>query len=364
MGSENPLQTTPTNSEQSSDRDYQTQILAEYNALRSEIIHRMGVRHQIVAFSVVVLSAVLAFDAQPNTLVAYPILGLFLALGWAHNDFRIGEIGEYVRTHIEEQLPGLKWEKHFYNIKKRKQPLRYVLRATILSAGGIIIGTQLLAIVVSFFRQHASRPNLIWLPIDGIAIVLTGIVLHWRKRVYRKKNASEKVKRSVLFISNSELREHFRNNTRQDLKIVTPAIMTEELAAKLQRRGKETKTEVPLKGEWWTSSSAKKPNKVCESLDFIDESIAPYMTGPVAISFANVGSVETFHYHKKHWEVYFSEHKLGVQYRMTGRQQVETKTMDEGGTILFAPGVIHKMDVHGLTIVLELPAVKGDREVQ
>jgi len=364
MGSENPSQTTSANSEQIDARDYQTQLLAEYNALRSEAIHRMGVRHQIVAFSVVVLGAVLAFNAQPNTLVAYPILGLFLALGWAHNDFRIGEIGEYVRTNIENKLPGLNWEKHFFNIKKKERPFRYVLRATILSAGGIIVGTQILALVVPFFQQTAPRPNLLWVPIDGVAIVFTAIVLHWRKMVYRKKCCPEKAKRMVLFIPNSELREYFRNNTRQDLKVVTPAIMTEALAAKLQRRRKETKTEVPLNGVWWTHSSAKEPNKICEALDFTDESISSAKTGPVAISFANVGSIETFHRHKEHWEVYFSEQKLGVQYRLPGEQQVETKTMDEGGAVLFAPGVAHRMEIHGLTMVLELPAVKGDREVQ
>ena len=76
MSENNSSQKTPTNSEQTNNRDYETQLLAEYNALRSEVIHRIGVRHQIVAFSVVVLGAVLAFNSQPNALLAYPILGV------------------------------------------------------------------------------------------------------------------------------------------------------------------------------------------------------------------------------------------------------------------------------------------------
>jgi len=364
MSSENPSQIESVNFKQTDTMDYHTQLLTEYNALRSEVIHRMNARQQIVAFSVVVLGAVLAFNAQPNTLLVYPILGLFLALGWAHNDLRIGEIGEYVRTNLEDKLLGLNWEERFLEIKKKKQPLKYVLRATILSASGIIVGTQLLALFVPFFQHDAPVPNKAWIFVDSVAIVLTAIILHWRKLLYWKKDNFEKIKRKVLFIPNSELREHIRNNSRQDIKIVASAIMTEKLAAKLQRRGKDTKKEVPLDDMWWTHSSEKEPNKICEAIDFTKKSIALAEKGPVAISFADVGSVETLHYHKKHWEVYFSEHKIGAQYKLPGKEQLETRTMDKGGAILFAPGVIHRMDIHGLTIVLEMPAIKGDREIQ
>jgi hypothetical protein len=321
----------------------------------------MGARHQIVAFSVAVLGAVLAFNAQPNILVVYPILGLFLAMGWAHNDFRIGEIGEYVRTNIEDKLQGLNWEKHFYDIKKKKQPFRYVLRATILSAGGIIVGTQTLALIIPFLQKNTTRPPLLWLPVDGIVIVLTAIVLHWRSMVYRKNKSPEKLKRAVLFIPNTELREHFSKNSRQDIKVVTPAVITEALAAKLRKRGKDTKMEIPLDGACWTHSPAEEPNKICESIDFTDVPIVFDKAGPVAISFANAESVESFHCHKKHWEVYFSEKKLSVKYKLPGEQNIETMTMNEGGAVLFAPSVLHKMDINGLAIVLEMPAIKGDR---
>ena len=171
-------------------KDYQAQLLAEYNALRSEAIQRMDKRHQIVTFSVVVLGAILAFDAPVSTLLAYPILGLFLALGWAHNDFRIGEIGEYVRTRIETQLPGLNWETHFSDLKKRRQPFRYVLRATILSAGGVIVGTQLIALIILYLKA-TTPPNRWLVGINIGAILLTVVILHWRKLLYRRKKTDE-----------------------------------------------------------------------------------------------------------------------------------------------------------------------------
>jgi len=139
--------------------------------------------------------------------------------------------------------------------------------------------------------------------------------------------------------------------------------MTEALAMKLRARGKDVKEEIPFEEICWTHSSAKEPNKICESVDFTDELIKPAAVGPIAVSFANFGSIETFHYHKEHWEVYFSEHKLTVEYKLSEKSLIEKEVMDEGGAIVFAPGVAHKMEIRGLTIILEVPAVIGDREV-
>jgi len=187
MSGQDSVRASRGNVNQGGHGDYEAETMAEYSALRAEIIHRMTMRHQIVAFSVAVLGAVLAFEAPANTLLAYPILGLFLALGWAHNDFRIGEIGEYIRTQIETKLPGLHWETHFSDLKKNRIPVRYLLRATILSAGGIIMGTQLLALLVPLCQQPASELSPCLIVIDAGAIATTAVVLHWRKLVYLRK---------------------------------------------------------------------------------------------------------------------------------------------------------------------------------
>ncbi len=169
------------------------------------------------------------------------------------------------------------------------------------------------------------------------------------------------MKRSVLFIGKKELLAYFNANERQDIKIVTPLIMTKELAKKLIKRGKIVKEESPLKGNNWSHSLAENPNRICESNDFNDELIMPNSNGPVSISFANIGSIESFHYHKEHWEIYYSEHKISSTYRLSKNSDVLTKTLEDGGAIMFTPGVIHKIEVHGLTIVIETPAVPGDR---
>jgi hypothetical protein len=170
------------------------------------------------------------------------------------------------------------------------------------------------------------------------------------------------MKRAVLFISNSELREQFCKNSRQDIKIVTPAIMTKVLAEKLKRRGKEIKEEEPLCDIYWTHSEANEPNKICEAMDFTNGSEIFSERGPMAISFANKESVESFHYHCKHWEIYFSNFKIGARFKLPGMEPIQTMFMDEGGAVIFSPGVEHCMEIHGLTIVIEVPAVEGDRE--
>lgn len=170
------------------------------------------------------------------------------------------------------------------------------------------------------------------------------------------------MKRKVLFIDKQELLEQFKKNSRQDIKIVTPSILTEKLATKLTQRGKEVKKEIHLKGDHWIHSFANEPNKICESMDFTNDSLMfPESKGPISISFASIGSVEDFHYHNAHWEIYYSEYKLASEYKLSINSQVLTKTLLEGGLMLFTPGVLHKMEIHGLTIVIESPAVIGDR---
>jgi hypothetical protein len=166
-------------------KDYQGQLLAEYTALRAEVLQRMATRHQLVTFSVAVLGAIIAFEAPTSTLLVYPVFGLFLALGWAHNDFRIAEIGKYVRKHIETELPGLNWETYFFNIKSPGPNLWHVLRATILSAGGIIVGTQWLALLIPLLKNQS--PSTWVFVLDVLVMLLTLYILYSRKRHFRKK---------------------------------------------------------------------------------------------------------------------------------------------------------------------------------
>ncbi len=85
------------------------EILAEYSALRDEIIKRIDIRHNIVIFTLIFAGTFLTLSTQiieQSTLLLlfYPILATFLAALWAHSDIRVSQIGEYIRNNIEAKL--------------------------------------------------------------------------------------------------------------------------------------------------------------------------------------------------------------------------------------------------------------------
>ena len=79
-------------------RDPTTFLLAEYDALRGEILKRSEIQHQLLSFSLAALGALMAVGLKdsPSALLAYPILVLFLAVGWVYNDLQIAQIGLYI----------------------------------------------------------------------------------------------------------------------------------------------------------------------------------------------------------------------------------------------------------------------------
>jgi len=172
------------------------------------------------------------------------------------------------------------------------------------------------------------------------------------------------MKRDLLIIPLEELTRHFETNERQDIKVVAPSILTPELFEMLTKKGKRLKPEEPLKGNRWESSYKPEPNKLCESSDFIFE-IPAETKGPFTISFANEKAVQEEHYHKYHTEIYFSEHRINGYFRKYS-EDIE-KAVDfelrNGGLVLFQPNIIHYVELSGLTLILETPALEKDREV-
>ncbi|NTW48951.1 MAG: hypothetical protein HGB19_04315 [Chlorobiales bacterium] len=167
------------------------------------------------------------------------------------------------------------------------------------------------------------------------------------------------MKRTVLIIPKEELAKQFSANARQDVKVVAPNILTEELFLFLEKN-KFLKPEIPLDGQVWSHASRTQPNHVCISSEFFKgEPSDP--TGPFALSFANEKAEQQSHYHRRHIEIYFSEHPLRASFRTLAEKRVRKINLGKGGALVFAPGVIHQMELGGLTMVLEVPAVSNDK---
>jgi hypothetical protein len=160
--------------------ELRTEILAEYSALRAEILKRMEMREQLLSFTLVIAGTFLSLGAQEGVsaliLLIYPVLAVFLAMVWKQNDTRVWEIGEYIRVCLEAKgggksgLDGLRWE----NILRDARPFR---AEKIISAGGVFIAADLLALVIAILRLTFSVEVAVLLACDLLAIILTITVL-------------------------------------------------------------------------------------------------------------------------------------------------------------------------------------------
>jgi hypothetical protein len=163
--------------------------LAEYKALRDEVLARIGMRNQIVNFAVIVLAALFAVSARdggvpggtsPAVLLAYPILAFFLARGWVNHDTRIGEIGEYIRTRLENGSSGFQWDGYLFG---KYQGEKHWVRPEAFFAAGLFAGTSALVTVLAV-RAATLTPVLTGLLVlDLLAIGWTVVSVGRRSQI-------------------------------------------------------------------------------------------------------------------------------------------------------------------------------------
>jgi hypothetical protein len=169
------------------------------------------------------------------------------------------------------------------------------------------------------------------------------------------------MKRKVLAIPREEIEAHFAENSRQDLKMVNAEILSYDLFKVLKARGKDLKMEEPLLGMIWSHSGPDQPNKVCAAGDFADLQLPQYASGPFGISIASATSVQDEHYHKQHLEIVVSNEPLSIEFRDFGGTQCERISLPRGGLLVTTPNIVHKLEVTGLTFLIELPAMARDK---
>ena len=168
--------------------------------------------------------------------------------------------------------------------------------------------------------------------------------------------------RKVLAIPLEEIREYFAANSRQDVKIVAPELLSAELSARLLAAGRTVKSEASLESTAWHHSASDTPNVLCESHDFAP-GLAEEDAGPFALCFANEKGPQDAHFHPHHLEIYYSEYPLEAEYRVEPDSPVERIRLEQGGVLVFAAGVVHRARLGGLTVILEIPAVKNDKVI-
>lgn len=166
--------------------------------------------------------------------------------------------------------------------------------------------------------------------------------------------------RKALAIPLEEVHKQFARNSRQDVKVVAPEVLAGELIARLAAAGRTLKPERLLEGIAWRHSGSSAPNALCESHEFA-AGLAEKTLGPFALCFANEKGPQDAHYHPHHLEVYFSEHALEAEFRIDVDSPVERVRLEKGGVLVFAAGVVHRARLGGMTMVIEIPALKDDK---
>ena len=148
----------------------------EYNSLRSEIIKRIELRQQLISITLTLAGVFLGIGLGTESVaLIYPPLAMFLAFGWAQNDFRIRNSAQYIREHLENSVTGLKYEHETQAGRANTQGLGS-WRFVVISHIGIFIFTQIMALVIELARFNfnfvlLSLTQWILLVVDLISIL-------------------------------------------------------------------------------------------------------------------------------------------------------------------------------------------------
>ncbi len=181
----------------------------------------------------------------------------------------------------------------------------------------------------------------------------------------------------AFMCSKEEMSKHFEVNELQEIKLIVDQILTEEKFIELRQNKLNLKREKHINGDSyinWNFSEKNRLNQVCEAHRFNfkpsrlrDKFYSIFrrkkIKGPFTISLAGKDLEQTCHYHKKHVEIYISEHALSAKFKEKEDSDWNSKTLELGGLIIFSPFIVHQMKLTGLTFVIEIPAVSDDKYI-
>lgn len=162
-------------------------VVAEFTALRGEILKRIEFAYQIVGITLVsagtFVTIGLKSTSSTSILLLYPIFVLFLAASWVQSEITLLTAARYIRERLEPRCAaGLGWEAFL-----KQSPLRGRTSVhtflTITSNVGIFLSTQLVALVLALFDFRATRINVALLAAASVAIALTGLLVWYFLRI-------------------------------------------------------------------------------------------------------------------------------------------------------------------------------------
>ena len=155
----------------------------EYEVLRQEVLRRIEMRSQIALATLTFAGVTLGVGlSTPAVALIFPVIGLFLAIGWIQHDARVREITTYIRDNIEGKIAGLGWEAHRQR-RVHKSTRLGGARLSVLSAAGLFLVCQSMAIVIGLSKAPAFT-LLEWglAALSGVVILLTLVLFNRARR--------------------------------------------------------------------------------------------------------------------------------------------------------------------------------------
>lgn len=152
-------------------------VTTEYNNLRAEILKREEIRYQLIALTVTVFGALLAFESQTKnatSLLLYPVLALCLALSWRSNHQTIFKLSDYIIEHIEKKVgsKNMHWEGHCNSPGQESTVDKYLQ----YGSRGIFVLTEVLAlligVIVGITQPESNNIFIVYIGV-GISVLVT-----------------------------------------------------------------------------------------------------------------------------------------------------------------------------------------------
>ena len=153
--------------------------LAEYSALRDEILKRIEFQNNILNWTLVIAGSFVGFALQLNNaiiLLLYPPIAFGLSASWYQNNLRIRQLGAYIRKRIEARTSNTGWEQY-----RKDEGVQ--VTGTAQFARGTFMISQGAMLVLSTILLTSSRPKWIVLLLIGLPLlVIDVIVMFWTYR--------------------------------------------------------------------------------------------------------------------------------------------------------------------------------------
>jgi hypothetical protein len=165
-------------------------VLAEYTAMRTELLKHIEIRYQVINYSLVIAGVLfgIGFNTrQPATFLAYPVLAMLLCWMWVDNGNTIMMIGSYIRDEIEMryfQGRAICWELHIGDPKNYRNESRNGNNKDVVWSGSTFLITQVISITLAVIL----KPEWNTFFKSGLVFnVLVIVATVWLLRQHRKK---------------------------------------------------------------------------------------------------------------------------------------------------------------------------------